>query len=171
MSDLVPVQNIDQKVLVLRGQRVMLDADLADIYGVSTSRLNEQVRRNLGRFPHDFMFQVTAAEKAEVIAKCDHLHRLKFSRTLPFAFTEHGALMLASVLNSVVAVRASIEIVRVFIRLREAMSSRRDRAAKLDALERKCDRQFKVVFDAVRGLMSPPGASNRKIGFRARNIG
>jgi ORF6N domain len=171
MSDLVPVQNIDQNVLVLRGQRVMLDADLADIYGGSTSRLNEQVRRNLGRFPHDFMFQVTAAEKAEVIAKCDHLHRLKFSRTLPFAFTEHGALMLASVLNSVVAVRASIEIVRVFIRLREAMSSHRDLAAKLDALERKCDRQFKVVFDAVRGLMSPPGASNRKIGFRARNIG
>jgi hypothetical protein len=171
MAHLLPAQNIDQRVLVLRGQRVMLDADLAEIYGVTTSRLNEQVGRNLDRFPEDFMFQVTPAEKAEVIAKCDHLRRLRFSRTLPFAFTEHGALMLASVLNSAAATRASIEIVRVFIRLREAIASHRDLATKLDALERKCDRRFKVVFDAVRGLMAPPRRSRRKIGFRSGDIG
>jgi hypothetical protein len=149
----------------------MLDTDLAEIFGVTTSRLNQQVRRNLDRFPEDFMFQLAPAEKTEVIAKCDHLRQLRFSRTLPFAFTEHGALMLASVLNSAVATRASIEIVRVFIRLREAMASHRDLATKLDALERKCDRRFKVVFDAVRGLMAPPRRSRRKIGFRGGDIG
>jgi hypothetical protein len=114
------------------------------------------------------MFRVTAAEKVEVIAKCDHLRQLRFSRTLPFAFTEHGALMLASILNSAVATRASIEIVRVFIRLREAMASHRDLATKLDALERKCDRRFKAVFDAIRELMNPPRGPRRRIGFRTR---
>lgn len=117
------------------------------------------------------MFRLAPAEKVEVIAKCDHLRQLRFSRTLPFAFTEHGALMLASVLNSAVATRASIEIVRVFVRLREAMANHRDLATKLDALERKCDRRFKVVFDAVRGLMAPQRRSRRKIGFRGGNIG
>jgi hypothetical protein len=144
----------------------MLDADIAGIFGVTTSRLNEQVRRNRDRFPPDFMFQLTSAERAEVIAKCDHLRRLKFSRVLPVAFTEHGALMLANVLKSGQAVRMSIEVVRAFIRLREAAASHRDLAAKLDALERKYDRRFKMVFVAIRALMQPPKKRHRRIGFR-----
>jgi len=144
----------------------MVDADLAELYRVTTSRLNEQVKRNRSRFPPDFMFRLTAAERREVIAKCDHLQRLKFSSNLPTAFTEHGALMLASVLNSAVAVQVSIEIVRVFIRVREAVSAHRDLAAKVGLLERKYDRQFKVVFDAIRALMSNPRPRKRRIGFR-----
>ena len=133
---LIPTNTpIDSKILVLRGQRVMLDADIAGLYGVTTSRLKEQVRRNRERFPPDFMFQLTRTEKTEVIAKCDHLQRLRFSSVLPVAFTEHGALMLA-VLKSSRAVQISIEVVPAFIRLREAVASHRDLAAKIERLER-----------------------------------
>jgi hypothetical protein len=156
---------IDSKILVLRGQRVMLDADIAGLYGVTTSRLKEQVRRNCERFPPDFMFQLTRTEKAEVIAKCDHLKRLKFSAVLPVAFTEHGALMLANVLKSSRAVRISIEVVRAFIRLRETVASHRDLATKLESIERKYNRQFKVVFVAIRALMKPARRRARRIGF------
>lgn len=104
----------------------MLDADLAELYGVTTKRLNEQVKRNRNRFPEEFMFKLKSQEKAEVVAKCDHLKKLRFSAQLPFAFTEYGALMLASVLNSDVAVQASIHIVRAFIRMREAIVSHED---------------------------------------------
>jgi hypothetical protein len=97
---IIPLGQIEQRILLIRGQRVMLDADLAKLYGVSTKRLNEQVRRNRGRFPEDFMFQLTTIEKAEVVANCDHLAKLKFSPVLPNAFTEHGAIMVASVLNT-----------------------------------------------------------------------
>ena len=163
---LVPANTpIDSRILVLRSQRVMLDADIAGLYGVTTSRLKEQIRRNRERFPHDFMFQLTRTEKAQVIAKCDHLQRLKFSAVLPVAFTEHGALMLANVLKSSRAVRISIEVVRAFIRLREAVASHRDLATKLDTHERKYNRQFKVVFDAIRALMNPVKRRARRIGF------
>jgi hypothetical protein len=118
------------------------------------------------RFPEDFLFRLSPAEKAEVIAKCDHLQRLKYSPVLPIAFTEHGTLMLANVLKSPTAVRMSIEVVRAFIRLREAVADHRDLAAKLDTLERKYDRQFKVVFVAIRALMKPPRKRARRIGFR-----
>jgi hypothetical protein len=99
MKELIPLEVIERSILLIRGQRVMLDADLAGLYGVSTKRLNEQVRRNRDRFPGDFMFQLTANEKAEVVANCDHLSKLRFSPVLPNAFTEHGAIMAASVLN------------------------------------------------------------------------
>ena len=99
-SSIIPVEKIDRAILILREQKVMLDTDLADIYGVRTSRLNEQVKRNMNRFPLDFMFQLSDEEKAMVIANCDHLMKIKFSRTNPYAFTEHGAIMLASILNS-----------------------------------------------------------------------
>ena len=158
---------IDSKILVLRGQRVMLDADIAGLYGVTTSRLNQQVRRNRDRFPRDFMFRLTPTEKLEVIAKCDHLQRLKFSAVRPLAFTEHGALMLASVLNSPIAIQTSTAIVRAFVRIREALATHRDLTAKLDLLERKYDGQFKVVFDAIRALMKRPRKRPRRIiGFR-----
>jgi hypothetical protein len=163
----LPVERVAELILVFRGQRVMLDADLARVYAVSTKRLNEQVKRNRARFPADFMFQLTVKEKTEVVANCDHLRRLKFSPVRPYAFTEHGALMLASVLNSPIAVTASVQIVRAFVRLRELALTHKDLAGKLDALEQKYDAQFKVVFDAIRELMTPPAPKTKRVGFRA----
>ncbi len=162
---IVPAERIESRILLIRSHKVMLDSDLAEIYGVSTKRLNEQVKRNKDRFPADFMFKLTAKEKAEVVANCDHLRRLKFSPALPYAFAEHGAVMLASVLNSPVAVQASIQVVRAFIRLREILATHRELARKLAELEQKYDKQFKVVFDAIRELMSPPKKERRQIGF------
>jgi len=144
----------------------MVDADLADLYGVTTKQLNQQVKRNRDRFPSDFMFRLTKEEKTKVVANCDHLKRLKFSPVLPHAFTEHGALMLASVLNSPVAVHTSIEVVRAFIRMREAIMSYKGLAKKLDAMEERYDVQFKVVFDAIRELMTPVARKRTRIRFR-----
>ena len=144
----------------------MIDADLAALYGVSTKRLKEQVRRNADRFPADFMFKLTSKEKAEVVANCDHLSRLRFSPYLPYAFTEHGTLMLANVLSSPRAVRASVQIIRTFVRLREMLSSNLELARKLEALEKKYDQQFKIVFEAVQQLLTEPDRQKRPIGFR-----
>jgi hypothetical protein len=163
---LVPEERIAQGILMIRGHKVMLDADLADLYGVTTKRLNEQVKRNQERFPVDFMFQLTEEEKAQVVANCDHLKRLKFSPVLPNAFTEHGAIMVASVLNTPQAVAMSVLVVRAFVRLRQMLTSNADLARKLAALEKKYDTQFKVVFDAIRELMTPPGPKTKRlIGF------
>jgi hypothetical protein len=118
---IIPDELIMNKILVLRGMKVMIDSDLAELYGVTTKRLNEQVKRNIKRFPEDFMFQLTAEEKQEVVANCDHLKRLKFSPNMPYAFTEHGAVMLASVLNSDRAKTVNIQIVRVFSRMRQLL--------------------------------------------------
>lgn len=169
MSSLMRTERIDRAILVIRGWKVMLDVDLATLYGVTTKRLNEQVKRNRDRFPEDFTFRLTAEEKAEVVAKCDHLQRLKFSPTLPYAFTEHGALMLASVLNSPTAIHASIQIVRIFIRLRETLASDKGLRRRLDALEKKYDTHdahIKEIFAAIHALMEPPpGVAKRRIGF------
>ena len=146
-TSVVPTERIERSILVIRGQRVMLDADLAALYKIPTKALNQAVKRNNDRFPGDFMFQLTKREKAEVVTVCDHLQKLKFSPTLPYAFTEHGAVMLANVLNSPVAVKASIQLVRPFIRLREVAASNKDLSRQL---ERKYDSQFKGVFDAIR---------------------
>ena len=164
---IIPEVRIERSILVIRGEKVMLDTDLAVLYGVPTKRLNEQVKRNRDRFPRDFMFQLTGREKREVVANCDHLKRLKFSPSLPYAFTEHGAIMLATVLNSPIAVKASIQVVRAFIRLRQMLASNAELARKLYSLEKKYDEQFKVVFDAIRELMTPPAHTRKgKIGFR-----
>jgi hypothetical protein len=121
-TSLVPVEHVQGKILLLRGETVILDSDLATLYGVATKRLNEQVKRNAGRFPSDFMFQLTRDERDEVVANCDHLGKLKYSPTLPYAFTEHGAIMVASVLNSEQAVQASIFVVRAFVKLRQMLA-------------------------------------------------
>lgn len=162
---IIPAERIERGIFIIRGQKVMLDADLAELYGVPTKRLNEQVKRNADRFPVDFMFQLTAAEKEQVVANCDHLKRLKYSPALPFAFTEHGAVMLASVLNSPASVQASIAVVRAFIRLRHLLASHSDIARKIAALEKKYDVQFKVIFDAIKKLMQPDEGPRKKIGF------
>jgi len=165
---LIPAGEIESRISLIRGQKVMLDADLASLYGVTTKRLNEQVKRNRNRFPLDFMFRLTIEEKAEVVAKCDHLRNLKFSPALPFAFTEHGAVMLASVLNSPVAVQASIQVVRAFIRLREVLATHKELATKLAELETRIeahDENITALFEAIRQLMVPPERARKPIGF------
>jgi hypothetical protein len=139
------------------------------MYGTTTKALNQAVKRNAGRFPAEFMFRLTNEEKQEVVTNCDHLQRLKFSPALPYAFTEHGAIMAASILNTPRAVEVSVIVVRTFIKLREMLASHKDLAGKLNALERKYDAQFKVVFDAIRQLMAPPEPKGRgEIGFARR---
>ena len=165
---LIPTERIERSILLIRGEKVMLDADLAEIYGVTTKVLNQAVKRNAIRFPEDFMFQLTEREKAEVVTNCDHRVRIKFSPHLPFAFTEHGALMLANVLNGERAALTSVQVVRAFVRLRQMLASNAELSRKLAALEKKYDAQFKIVFDAIRQLMTPPEPKRREIGFHVK---
>lgn len=166
MSDelTVPLERIERSILLIRGHRVMLDKDLADMYGVTTGNLNKAVSRNIDRFPIDFMFQLSKEESKH----------LKFhfgisswggTRKPPRAFTEQGVAMLSSILRSKCAVRVNIEIMRTFVRLRLMLASNADLARKLIDLEKKYDRQFKTVFDAIRQLMTPSKPPRRKIGF------
>jgi ORF6N domain len=180
----LPSDRVERVILSLRGQRVILDADLATLYGVETRALVQAVRRNLARFPRDFMFQLTVDEarhsrSQSVILDVEppnsmevspvsspHAIRGKNIKYLPHAFTEQGVAMLASVLRSPRAVRVNIEIVRAFVQLRQMMQTNVELARKLAALEKKYDHQFGVVFDAIRELMSPEVQPARKIGFR-----
>jgi len=147
----------------------MVDADLAEAYGVTTRRLNEQVRRNRNRFPDDFMFPLTPEEKTEVVANCDHLEKLKFSKAMPLVFTEHGAIMAASVLNSPKAVEVSVFVVRAFVQLRETIAEHKELARKIAELERRLgdhDEQIVVLVEAIKQLMNPePPPKIRRIGF------
>ena len=167
-TSLVPVERIERAILSIRGEKVMLDSDLAELYGVETKRLNEQVRRNLSRFPPDFMFQLTSQEWESLRSQFATLKRGEHRKYLPYAFTEHGALMLANVLNSERAAQTSVQVVRAFVRLRQMLASNAELARKLAALENKYDAQFKVVFDAIRQLMSPPEPKRREIGFHVK---
>jgi hypothetical protein len=172
-------ENIESRILTIRGQKVILDADLALIYGVPTKRLNEQVKRNSKRFPDDFVFQLTAAEKSELVANCDHLARLKFSPVLPLAFTENGAIMSANVLNNPQAVRMSVFVVRAFVRMRELLSSTGELTRQLKALEAKLTARLDVhetaivevlqrIMDILNPPPPPPDPPGRQIGFHAR---
>jgi hypothetical protein len=152
---IVPDELIMNKILIIRGIKVMIDSDLAELYGVTTKRLNEQVRRNTKRFPEDFMFQLTEQEKQEVVANCDHLKRLKFSPNLPYVFTEHGAVMLASVLNSDRAIIVNIQIVRVFTRMRQLIETHTEILRKLEQLQKKDleqDQQILLIFEYLKQL-------------------
>ncbi|HTS18184.1 MAG TPA: ORF6N domain-containing protein [Verrucomicrobiae bacterium] len=165
------VEQIQSRILMVRGQRVMLDMDLASLYGVPTKRLNEQVKRNQARFPDRFTFQLTDNEKSEVVANCDHLQKLKYSPSLPYAFPEHGAIMAATVLNTSRAVQVSIYVVEAFVRLRELLLSNRALGLKLEELERRVsshDRHIQAIFEAIRQLVSPPAPSRRQIGFHVK---
>lgn len=166
----VAIEPVESRILLIRGERVILDADLAELYGVSTKPLNERVKRNSRRFPYDFMFKLTETEKVEVVANCDHLRKLKFSPNRPYAFTEHGTIMAANVLNSERAVQTSVQLVRAFLRLRQMLASNAELARELKELESKYDRQFKVVFDAIRLLITPPPSKHKPIGFRPRTL-
>jgi len=161
---------IENKIYLIRGQKVMLDKDLAQLYEVSTKRLKEQVRRNLRRFPEDFCFELTWSE-AEAAASRSHFATLKKGRNikyLPFAFTEQGVAMLSSVLNSERAIEVNIQIMRVFVRIKEMISSHKDLARKMEELEKKYDGQFRVVFEAIRRLMRDEEKPKTSIGFHVR---
>lgn len=165
-AKIVLVDRIELLIYSIRGQNVIFDSDLAALYGVPTKRLNEQVRRNRDRFPGDFMFQLTAAELDTAIRSQSATASKRNLRYRPYVFTEHGAIMAASILNSPMAVEVSVYVVRAFVKLRELVLAHKDLARKLDSLERKYDAQFKVVFDAIRQLMAPPDPKPRKkIGF------
>lgn len=166
----IPIERIEKAIYLIRGHKVMLDTDLAELYGVETFNLNKAVKRNLERFPDDFMFQLTN----------DEWRSLKFQigmskpqgrggrRTAPYAFTEQGVAMLSSVLKSGQAAMVNVEIMRAFVRLRQLLSTHEDLARKLESLEKKYDRQFKVIFDAIRELMAAPEPPpRRRIGFHS----
>ena len=164
---LTPLKTIESRIFILRGHRIMLDAHLAELYEVETKMLNRAVRRNRDRFPEDFTFQVTPEE-------FDYLRRHFGTSSLwggrryfPFAFTEQGVAMLSSVLRSKRAVRVNVEIMRAFVRLRQWLLTHEELAKKLDALEKKYDTQFKVVFDAIRRLTAPPDPPRHRIGFHS----
>jgi hypothetical protein len=167
-KSLVPARRIDRAILIVRGCRVIIDADLASMYGVTTRALVQAVKRNRRRFPKDFVVKLTMEDLAvlrsqSVISRSGHGGR----RTAPYAFTEQGVAMLSSVLHSPRAIRVNIEIMRAFVRLRELLHPTAALAKKLDRLETKYDTQFSVVFQAIRGLMEPPPSARKRIGFRA----
>jgi len=166
---LIPTDRIEKAILIIRGQKVMLDRDLASLYQVPTSHLNRAVKRNLERFPDDFMIRLTKEEVDRL--RCQFgISKSKTRggrRYLPFAFTEQGVAMLSSVLRSQRAIQVNIEIMRAFVRLREILATHKDLARKLEEMERKYDSQFKIVFEAIRQLMTPPPEPEKKkrIGF------
>ena len=164
-NDLILVQKIESKIYLIRGKKVMLDSDLADLYRVETRTLNQAVKRNRKRFPEDFMFQLTKEERDEVITNCDNLKKLKFYPTLPHVFTEQGVSMLSSVLNSERAIMVNIQIMRTFTKLREMIESHKDLKRKIENMEKKYDKQFLAVFEAIKRLIEPEVKPKRKIGF------
>jgi len=162
---LVPIERIERAILLVRGEKVLLDADLAALYGVDTRSLVQAVKRNLGRFPADFMFQLTS-EEFDNLRSQFVISSWGGRRSSPYAFTEQGVSMLSSVLKSRRAVQVNVEIMRTFVRLRQMLASHADLARKLDTLEKRYDAQFKAVFDAIRQLMAPPEPKRKRIGFR-----
>ncbi len=165
---IIPVETIRSRILLIREKRVILDADLARLYGTSTKRLNEQVKRNQKRFPEGFLFQLNTEEKQEVVAICDHLKSLKFSPVLPYAFTEHGTLMAATVLNTDLANKTSVYIVQAFVELREQAMSHKDLLHQLNQLEFVVglhDEKIRSLFKTIRKLVNPVKKRARSIGF------
>ena len=169
-KEIVPVERIARSIFLFRKQRVMLDSDLADLYGVSTGHLNRAVKRNVGRFPPDFMFQLSAEEAHDL--KCQFgISSWGGRRALPYVFTEQGIAMLSSVLNSERAVKVNIAIMRAFVKLREIMETNRELARKFAELEKrvgKHDEEIVAILEAIRQLMAPPEKPRREIGFHVR---
>jgi len=166
-SSLIPIEGIERTIYLIRRERVMLDRDLAALYGIATKALKQAVKRNRARFPGDFMFELNQTELGNwrsqfVTSKAD----VKGLRYAPMAFTEHGILMLSSVLKSDRAIRVNIGIMRTFVKLRQMLTSNTELSYRLEELESKYDRQFKIVFDAIRQLMSPQVSDRKQIGFR-----
>ena len=168
MTTVVALEAVVSKIISLRGEKVLLDLDLAELYGVETKQLKRAVRRNIDRFPPDFMFELTKEEYDSLRYQFGTLKRGEHSKYLPMAFTEQGVAMLSSVLKSKSAIEVNIAIMRAFVELRKMISSHADLERKLDSLEQKYDKQFKVVFDAISALMAPPEKPRKKIGFEVK---
>jgi hypothetical protein len=166
---IIPYQSLEKRILVIRSQKVMLDAHLADLYGVETKALVRAVKRNAPRFPSDFMFRLTGSEFEALRFQFGTSSAWGGRRYLPYAFTEHGVAMLSSVLRSPQAVHVNIQIMRAFARLRQTLATHEDLARKLTAMEKKYDAQFKIVFDAIRALVAEPAKKKRPIGFAAKD--
>ncbi|OGL44017.1 MAG: DNA-binding protein [Candidatus Schekmanbacteria bacterium RBG_16_38_11] len=169
MSDILPLETVERRILLIRGQKVMFDTDLAELYEVETKNLVRAVKRNIKRFPIDFMFQLSKEEFNSLRFHFGTSSQWGGRRFLPYAFTEQGVAMLSSVLNSERAVQVNVSIMRAFVKLREMLATHKDLARKLDEMERKYDSQFRVVFDAIRQLMSPPQTPRKKIGFKGED--
>jgi hypothetical protein len=168
MEALIPIEVIEKKIYLIRGRKVMLDRDLAELYNVATKMLIQAVKRNIDRFPDDFMFQLNNQE-VKILRSQIVTSRWGGRRYAPYVFTEQGVAMLSSVLKSERAIKVNIEIMRTFAKLREMIASHKDLAKRLDELEKKYDKQFKVVFEAIRQLMIPPEPKRKKIGFLRDN--
>jgi phage regulator Rha-like protein len=171
-KSLVPNELIASRILLIRGQKVMIDSDIAQLYGVSTTRLNEQVKRNKTRFPNNFMFELTKEEKQEVIANCDHLENLKFSPVLPKVFTEHGIMMVANVLTSERAIQVSIQIIEVFIKMREILTDNLSLKLDIEEIKKKLSNHSKnieLVFNYLDELIDKKDNEKprKEIGYKA----
>ena len=172
MGDIIiPDEVIMSKILLIRNQKVMIDRDLAELYGVTTKRLNEQVKRNSSRFPENFMFQLTDSEKQQVVANCDHLESLKFSSFLPYVFTEHGTMMLGNVINSEKAVQFSIRIIEVFVKMREFLNDNLSTKLEIEEIKKKLsnhDKNIELVFNYLDELIEKQDkkVERIKIGYK-----
>lgn len=170
-TNIIPTERIESRILLIRGKKVMIDTDLAELYGVTTKVLNQAVRRNINRFPADFLFKLSEIEKQEVVTNCDHLEKLKFSSVLPNAFSEHGAIMAASVLNSMKAIAVSVYVVRAFVKLRELITSTEELKTMFARLENRIDKQDEtivVLVNAIKQLMEPPDPKKKiEMGFNS----
>jgi phage regulator Rha-like protein len=164
-SSLITVENISTKILLVRGTKVLLDRDLAQLYGVETKRLKEAVRRNIERFPHDFMFKLSREEYTSLRSQIASLKRGQHSKYLPFAFTEQGVAMLSSVLNSQKAINVNIEIMRAFVELRRLIDANKELLVRIEQMEKRYDKQFQIVFEAIKELMREEEKPKEKIGF------
>jgi hypothetical protein len=164
-TPIIPFERIANSIFIIRGHKVMLDNDLAELYGVKTKILNQTVRRNTNRFPADFMFQLNDIEKQEVVTNCDHLSKLKYSPVPPYAFTEQGVAMLSSILRSKRAVAVNIAIMRTFVKLRQILATNSGLRRKIEAVERKYDEQFKLVFKILSEMAAVEGNPKKPIGF------
>jgi hypothetical protein len=171
MKEIEPIERIENKIFLIRGQKVMLDRDLAELYGVETKYLNRQVKRNRERFPKEYMFQLTKAEKDELVTNWHRFNSIKHSTSLPYAFTEHGVAMLSAVLNSEQAIKVSILIINTFIRLRRILANHKELARKIEELERKYGKhelEISVVFKVLKRLIQKPVVEQKprkQIGF------
>ena len=165
-KSVININTIEQMIFLVRNTKVMIDRDLAELYGVSTKALNQAVKRNRKRFPKDFMFQLSKKEKDELVTNCDRFSTLKHSSTNPYVFTEQGVSMLSSVLNSSKAIEVNIQIMRAFVKIREMILTHKDLSKKISNLEKKYDKQFAMVFQAIRELIEMPKKETKKIGFK-----
>jgi len=167
MADLISVEVIASRIFFIRGKKVTLDRDLASLYGVTTRRLNEQVKRNIKRFPGDFMFRLTVTQRNELVAICDRFNTMKHSTVQPYVFTEQGVAMLSGVLNSDRAIAVNIQIMRAFTQLRRMLLTNVSLRRKIEEMEKKYDKHFAIVFQAIKQLLEPPAVKPKPpIGFR-----